>query len=266
MQEITAWDRVLLARRADRPKTMDYIQAIFEEFIELHGDRLYGEDSSIIAGIASLNGIPVTVIGQQKGKTTKENVQRNFGMTNPEGYRKALRFMKQAEKFKRPVITFIDTPGAYPGIGAEERGQAEAIARNLLEMARLKTPILCLIIGEGSSGGALALGVGDRVMMLENAVYSILSPEGFASILYKDASKHEMAAEKMKITAKDLLALGVIDEIIEEPNGGAQNDKPQVFQKVKECLLKNIEVFQKREIEDLVESRYQKFRNIGKYM
>ena len=266
MQEITAWERVLLARKAERPKAMDYISIIFKDFIELHGDRLFGDDKSIVAGIATLNGMPVTVIGQQKGKTTKENMQRNFGMTSPEGYRKALRLMKQAEKFKRPIITFIDTPGAYPGIGAEERGQGEAIARNLLEMARLKVPVLCVVIGEGSSGGALALGVGDSIIMLENAVYSILSPEGFASILYKDASRNELAAEKMKLTAKDLFAFGIVDEIIEEPEGGAQNDIEVVAEALRNCLLQNIEKLSTIEPENLIENRYQKFRKIGKYV
>jgi len=266
MQEITAWDRVLLARRTDRPKALEYIQMIFEDFIELHGDRLYGDDASIIAGIATLEGKPVTVIGQQKGKTTKENMERNFGMTHPEGYRKALRLMKQAEKFQRPIITFIDTPGAYPGIGAEERGQGEAIARNLLEMARLQVPILCVVIGEGSSGGALALGVGDVILMLENAVYSILSPEGFASILYKDASRHKEAAETMKITANDLYQMHIIEEIIKEPEGGAQNNVQEVARHIKESLVRNIEGLCTMEAGELVEKRYQKYRNIGRYV
>ena len=183
----TAWERVQLARQIERPKALDYINAIFDNFIELHGDRNFGDDKSIIGGIAKLQGMAVTVIGEQKGKNVKENMQRNFGMPEPEGYRKALRLMKQAEKFNRPIITFIDTPGAYPGIGAEERGQGEAIAKNMMEMSMLKVPIICIVIGEGSSGGALAIGVGDKVIMLENAIYSILSPEGFASILYKDA-------------------------------------------------------------------------------
>lgn len=217
MSNITAMDKVGLARKSDRPKSLDYINLIFDDFIELHGDRCYSDDKSIVAGIAKINDIPVTVIGQQKGKTTSENIERNFGMTNPDGYRKALRLMKQAEKFGRPIITFIDTPGAYPGIGAEERGQGEAIARNLMEMSRLEVPVICIVIGEGSSGGALALGVGDRIVMLENAVYSILSPEGFASILYKDASKASEAAEKMKITAQDLKEMNIIDKIISEP-------------------------------------------------
>ena len=214
---ITAWEKVKLARELDRPKSLDYIKALFDEFIELHGDRNFGDDKSIIGGIASLEGMPVTVIGEQKGKNVKENMERNFGMPEPEGYRKALRLMKQAEKFKRPIITFIDTPGAYPGMGAEERGQGEAIARSIMEMSRLKVPIICIVIGEGSSGGALAIGVGDKIVMLENAVYSVLSPEGFASILYKDSTKAKEAAENMKMTANDLKKLGIIDKIIKEP-------------------------------------------------
>ena len=231
MSKITAWDRVLLARKSDRPKAQEYINAIFDEFIELHGDRNFGDDKAIIGGIATLDGMPVTVIGEQKGRNAKENIERNFGMPNPEGYRKALRLMKQAEKFNRPVITFIDTPGAYPGMGAEERGQGEAIARSIMEMSSLKVPIICVVIGEGSSGGALAIGVGDKVVMLENAIYSILSPEGFASILYKDSSKAKEAAENMKLTAKDLKELNIIDDVIKEPEGGAQEDFEKVAKK-----------------------------------
>ena len=202
MAKKTAWDIVMLARDSQRPKAKDYIENIVDDFIEFHGDRCFGDDKSIIGGIGKINGNAVTIIGQEKGSSTKEKMERNFGMTNPEGYRKALRLMKQAEKFHRPVITLVDTPGAYPGIGAEERGQGEAIARSLMEMSRLKTPIISIVIGEGSSGGALAIGVGDKIAMLENSVYSVLSPEGFASILYKDATKNKEASEKMKITAK----------------------------------------------------------------
>ena len=198
---ISAWDRVLLARKSDRPKALDYIKYIFDEFMELHGDRLYSDDKAIVGGIAYLDDMPVTVIGEQKGKSTKENMERNFGMPEPEGYRKSLRLMKQAEKFGRPIVTFIDTPGAYPGMGAEERGQGEAIARSMMEMSRLKVPIIAVVIGEGSSGGALAICVSDKIIMLENAIYSILSPEGFASILYKDSSKRKEAAEHMKLTS-----------------------------------------------------------------
>lgn len=260
---LTAMERVQLARKSDRPKALDYINLIFDNFIELHGDRCFSDDKSIVAGIASIDKIPVTVIGQQKGKTTGENLERNFGMTNPDGYRKALRLMKQAVKFDRPIITFIDTPGAYPGIGAEERGQGEAIARNLLEMSRLEVPVICIVIGEGSSGGALALGVGDRIVMLENAVYSILSPEGFASILYKDASKASEAAEKMKITAHELKEMDIIDEIIKEPEGGAQNDVQKVANSIKKYILKSMKELGKMDKKELLDNRYNKFRVIG---
>lgn len=253
--KMDSWDKVLEARNPLRPKTFDYIDNIFDNFIELHGDRLYGDDKSIIGGIATIEDIPVTVIGEQKGKTTNENMLRNFGMPNPEGYRKALRLMKQAEKFNRPIITFIDTPGAYPGIGAEERGQGEAIARNLLEMSKLRIPIICIVIGEGSSGGALAIGVGDKVLMLENSIYSILSPEGFASILYKDSNLYKEAAEKMKITARDLKALGIVDEIIKE------ND---IFANVKNSIIKNLKELNELDKEKLLYNRYKKYRNIGK--
>lgn len=263
MSKITAWDRVLLARKTDRPKALDYIEDIFDEFIEFHGDRLFSDDKSIIGGIGKINKYIVTVIGQQKGKTTKENMERNFGMTNPEGYRKALRLMQQAEKFNRPIITFIDTPGAYPGIGAEERGQGEAIAKNMLEMSRLKVPVICVVIGEGSSGGALALCVGDRILMLENAIYSILSPEGFASILYKDASKSKEAAENMKITAQDLKELEIIDTIIKEPSGGADKDCKKISKTIKKELLKNLKELTKFDTDELLKNRYNKFRKIG---
>ena len=260
---ISAWERVVLARKAERPKSLDYINNIFTNFIELHGDRKFGDDKSIIGGIAELDGMPVTVIGEQKGKNAKENIERNFGMPNPEGYRKALRLMKQAEKFDRPIITFIDTPGAYPGMGAEERGQGEAIARNLFEMSKLKVPTISIVIGEGSSGGALALGVTDIIIMFENAVYSILSPEGFASILYKDASKSQEAAEKMKITSKELKKLGVIDSIVKEPEGGAQEDFEKVCKDLKNMILKDINRLSKKSQEELVEQRYEKYRKIG---
>ena len=253
--KMDSWDKVLEARNPLRPKTFDYIDNIFDNFIELHGDRLYGDDKSIIGGIATIEDIPVTVIGEQKGKTTNENMLRNFGMPNPEGYRKALRLMKQAEKFNRPIITFIDTHGAYPGIGAEERGQGEAIARNLLEMSKLRIPIICIVIGEGSSGGALAIGVGDKVLMLENSIYSILSPEGFASILYKDSNLYKEAAEKIKITARELKALGIVDEIIKE------ND---IFANVKNSIIKNLKELNELDKEKLLYKRYKKYRNIGK--
>ena len=254
--KLTPWERVVLARKADRPKALDYINLIFTDFMELHGDRLFADDKSIIGGIGLLNEIPVTVIGQQKGKTTSENIERNFGMTNPEGYRKALRLMKQAEKFKRPIITFIDTPGAYPGVGAEERGQGEAIAKNIMEMSKLEVPIICIVIGEGSSGG-------DKIVMLENAVYSILSPEGFASILYKDASKAKEAAENMKITAEDLKKLEIIEKIIEEPEEGVtEKTLEKVCTELKKYLKQTILELQKENTEKLLERRYEKFRKI----
>ena len=262
MSKITAWDRVTLARELDRPKALDYLNSLFKDFIELHGDRNFGDDKSIVGGIATLDGKPVTVIGEQKGKNVRENMERNFGMPEPEGYRKALRLMKQAEKFKRPIITFIDTPGAYPGMGAEERGQGEAIAKNLMEMARIKVPIICIVIGEGSSGGALAIGIGDKVVMLENAVYSILSPEGFASILYKDSSKAKEAAENMKMTANDLKKLGIIDKIIKEPENGAQNDFETVINDIKKYLVQNIKKLEELTEKELIEQRYEKFRNM----
>lgn len=260
---MSAWDRVNIARNAKRPKSLDYINKIFTNFIELHGDRNFGDDKSIIGGIAELDGIAVTVIGEQKGKNAKENIERNFGMPNPEGYRKALRLMKQAEKFNRPIITFIDTPGAYPGMGAEERGQGEAIAKNLFEMAKLKVPTISIVIGEGSSGGALALGVTNIIIMLENAVYSILSPEGFASILYKDSSKAPEAAEKMKIISKELKKLGVIDNIVEEPEGGAQEDFDTVCKSLKNIILKDIQRLSNKSQEELIEQRHEKYRKIG---
>lgn len=259
----SAWEIVCMARSADRPKALDYIKNIFTDFIEFHGDRTFGDDKAIVGGIAKLNDISVTVIGEQKGKNAKENIERNFGMPNPEGYRKALRLMKQAEKFKRPIITFIDTPGAYPGMEAEERGQGEAIAKNLFEMSKLKVPTISIVIGEGSSGGALAIGVTDIIIMLENSVYSILSPEGFASILYKDSSKSEQAAENMKITAKELKKLHIIDEIIEEPENGAEEDFEKVCNNLKNILVKNIKELSNLSDDKLVSKRYEKYRKIG---
>lgn len=261
--ELHAWDRVLIARDSERPKSLDYINKIFTDFIELHGDRTFRDDKSIVGGIAKLDEFPVTIIGEQKGKNAKENIKRNFGMPNPEGYRKALRLMKQAEKFGRPIITFIDTPGAYPGIGAEERGQGEAIARNLLEMSRLKVPTISVVIGEGSSGGALAIGMTDKIIMLENSIYSILSPEGFASILYKDSNRAMEAAENMKITARNLKELGIIDNIVDEPDGGAEEDFESVCKTLKNMLLKNIEKLLIMSNEQLLKQRYEKYRKIG---
>ncbi|GAA0116711.1 acetyl-CoA carboxylase carboxyltransferase subunit alpha [Clostridium senegalense] len=260
---MTAWDRVLIARKMERPTALDYINNIFQDFIEFHGDRFYGDDASIVGGIAKFNNIPVTVIAHQKGKNTKENILRNFGMPKAEGYRKALRLMKQAEKFKRPVICLVDTPGAFCGIEAEERGQGEAIARNLFEMSKLKTPIISIVIGEGGSGGALALAVADEVWMLENSIYSILSPEGFASILYKDSNKAKQAAEDMKITSKDLLKLEVIDRIIKEPLGGAHNDLESMCENINKNLQEAISRLKREPIDMLLKQRYFKFRKIG---
>ena len=264
--KITAWDRVTMARDLNRPTALDYIENIFDDFIELHGDRLSKDDKSIVCGLATLNNQTYTIIAEQKGRNTKENIERNFGMPNPESYRKALRFMKQAEKFKRPIITFVDTKGAYPGIEAEERGQGEAIARNLMEMSQLKVPIIVFVIGEGSSGGALAIAVGDHIVMLENAIYSILSPEGFASILWKDGSRAKEAAEIMKLTAKDLYDFNVIDKIINEPKGGAQNDLKKVSEDIKKEILASTKKLTKIKEEELVELRYKKFRNMGEYI
>ncbi|WP_409069077.1 acetyl-CoA carboxylase carboxyltransferase subunit alpha [Clostridium sp. FAM 1755] len=258
-----AWQRVTLARLKERPTALDYINIIFDDFIELHGDRSFSDDQSIVCGIGLLNNKSVTIIAQQKGKNTKDNIKRNFGMPKPEGYRKALRIMKQSEKFKRPIICFIDTPGAFCGIDAEERGQGEAIARNLLEMSRLKTITLSIVIGEGGSGGALALGVADRVMMLENSIYSILSPEGFASILWKDASKAKEAAEVMKITAEDLKEFNVIDKIIKEPSGGAHKNLNKMAEILKENIINEIEILRKYPLDILLDKRYDKFRNMG---
>ncbi|KGO15111.1 acetyl-CoA carboxylase carboxyltransferase subunit alpha [Clostridium botulinum] len=258
-----AWQRVTLARLKERPTALDYINIIFDDFIELHGDRSFSDDQSIVCGIGLLNNKSVTVIAQQKGKNLKDNIKRNFGMPKPEGYRKALRIMKQAEKFKRPVLCFIDTPGAFCGIDAEERGQGEAIARNLLEMSRLKTITLSIVIGEGGSGGALALGVSDRVIMLENSIYSILSPEGFASILWKDASKAKEAAEVMKITAENLKEFNIIDRIIKEPTGGAHKNLNKMAETIKENIINEIEILKEYPLDVLLDKRYNKFRNMG---
>lgn len=265
IRSISVWDKVNVARHKDRPNGKFYIDNIFENFIELHGDRNFGDDKAIIGGIASINNESVTVIAINKGENTKENLERNFGMPNPEGYRKALRLMKQAEKFKRPVICFIDTPGAFCGVGAEERGQGQAIAQNLMEMSRLKTPIISIVIGEGGSGGALALAVADKVLMLEHSIYSILSPEGFASILWEDGSKAKEAAEVMKITAQDLKEFKVIDKVIREPRGGAHKHKIRMALGIKKELLEYIKELKEREIEALLNERYQKFRNIGNF-
>ncbi len=263
--KLSAWQKVKIARLNERPTAMEYIEEVFDDFIELHGDRGYADDHAIVGGLATLNGINVTVIGIQKGRDTKENIYRNFGMPHPEGYRKALRLMKQAEKFNRPVICLVDTPGAYCGIGAEERGQGEAIARNLMEMANLKTPIVSIIIGEGGSGGALALAVADEVWMLEHSIYSILSPEGFATILFKDASRASEAAETMKITSQELLNFGIIDRVIKEPLGGAHKDKAAVCEKMKANLVETVTRLQMDTTESLLTKRYSKFRQMGEF-
>ena len=262
MSKITAWEKVKIAREPDRPTALDYIENIFDDFIELHGDRYFKDDKSIVCGLGNIGKQNYTIVAEQKGRNTKENIERNFGMPNPEAYRKALRFMKQAEKFKRPIITFIDTKGAYPGLGAEERGQGEAIARNLMEMSDLKVPIIAIVIGEGSSGGALAIGVGDKILMLENAVYSILSPEGYASILWKDSTRAEEAAKKMKLTAEDLLELGVIDEVLKEPKGNAKQDVEKMSNIIKKEIIENTKELKKLDMDELTERRYQKFRNM----
>lgn len=264
-ERLTPWDRVYIARHKDRPKAYDYIKQLFPDFIELHGDRFYGDDNAIVTGLANFHDFPVTIIAQAKGKTTEENIKRNFGMANPEGYRKSIRIAKQAEKFKRPIITFVDTAGAYPGKGAEERGQAEAIAQCLLEFSSLKTIVICIVIGEGGSGGALALSVGDRIIMLENSIYSILSPEGFASILWKDDTRAKEASEKMKLTSYDLKSYGIVDEIIKEPLGGAQYDFNSVIRRLDKSILESIKEFQKIRINTLLNKRYEKYRKIGAY-
>lgn len=258
------WDRVQVARHPERPTTMDYINRLFTDFFECRGDRLFGDDAAIVAGIASFHGLPVTVIGHQRGKDTKDNIRRNFGMPHPEGYRKALRLMKQAEKFNRPIISFIDTKGAYPGKAAEERGQSEAIARNLFEMAGLKVPTICIVIGEGGSGGALALGIGNKLLMLENSTYSVISPEGAAALLWKDASLARRAAETMKITAPDLLELGVVDQIIPEVKGGAQNDVEQQAKNIDKYLYDTLKSILSMDKEELVQQRYEKHAKLGK--
>jgi acetyl-CoA carboxylase carboxyl transferase subunit alpha len=260
---LTPWDRVQIARHPQRPTTLDYIERLFTNFFECHGDRCFGDDEAIVGGIADYDGLPVTVIGHQRGKDTKENLRRNFGMPHPEGYRKALRLMKQAEKFSRPIICFIDTKGAYPGKAAEERGQSEAIARNLFEMAGLTVPVVCIVIGEGGSGGALALGVGNHIHMLENSTYSVISPEGAAAILWKDASLAQRAAETMKITAHDLKTLGVIDEIIPEVKGGAHRNADEQAKEIDRVLRASLKQLLALDGEALVEQRYEKFKQMG---
>lgn len=262
---ISPSQKMHLARHHQRPTSLDMIGLIFEDFIELHGDRVFGDDLAVVGGLAKLGGVPVTVIGQQRGKDTKDNIARFFGSAHPEGFRKALRLMQQADKFRRPIVTFIDTKGAYPGITAEERGQSEAIARNLRDMSMLRVPVICVVLGEGGSGGALALGVGNRVLMLENAIYSVISPNGAASILWKDASKADQAAEAMKITAQDLLEMGVIEEIVPEPRGGAHRDYDSTAEAIKAALHRHLEELSNLHPDELVEDRYRKFRKIGEF-
>lgn len=259
------WDRVQIARLQERPTTLDYIPYIFDDFIELHGDRNFRDDPAMIGGIGFLNGQAVTVIGQQRGKDTKDNIYRNFGMAHPEGYRKALRLMKQAEKFNRPIFTFIDTKGAYPGKAAEERGQSESIATNLMEMASLTVPVIAIVIGEGGSGGALGIGIANKVLMLENSTYSVISPEGAAALLWKDSNLAKIAAETMKITAEDIKQLGVIDDVVAEPLGGAHHDIEQQGLAIKDHFVKQLSELSSMSGEEIAQHRFDKFRNIGSY-
>lgn len=264
-KDLSSWQISQLARHPLRPYTMDYINLIFTDFEELHGDRAYADDSPIVGGLARIDGIPVMLIGHQKGRDTAEKVKRNFGMPRPEGYRKALRLMKLAERFKLPILTFIDTPGAYPGVGAEERGQSEAIARNLIEMAELKVPVICTVIGEGGSGGALAIGIGDRVNILQYSTYSVISPEGCATILWKSAEKASEAAEAMGITSESLKEKGLVDQIIEEPVGGAHRDHDAMAKNLKESLLKNLAHLTEIPIDYLLDSRYERLMQYGNF-
>ena len=263
--KISAWERVEIARNPKRKTSLDYIYSIFDEFIELHGDRNFKDDKAIVCGLGKIDNQNFTIIAEQKGRTTKENIERNFGMPNPESYRKAIRFMKQAQKFGRPIITFIDTKGAYPGIEAEQRGQGEAIAKSMFEMARLKVPVISIVIGEGSSGGALAIGVANKIFMLENAIYSILSPEGYSSILWKDPSRYKEAAEKMKLTAKDLYELNIIDKIIPEKNEISEENFSKTSEILKKEIIKEIKKSNKMTSEQILEERYKKFRNITNF-
>jgi acetyl-CoA carboxylase carboxyl transferase subunit alpha len=260
---ISAWQRTQLARHPQRPYTLDFIRLLCTDFSELHGDRAFGDDPAIVGGFARFHGRPVLVVGHQKGRDTKQRVARNFGQAKPEGYRKALRLMKLAAKFGRPILTFVDTPGAYPGLDAEERGQAEAIAVNLRAMSRLPVPIIVTITGEGGSGGALAIAVGDQINMLENSIYSVISPEGCASILWRDASKAELAAEALRITAKDLIEFGIVDEIVPEPEGGAHSDHEAAAQLLEPVLVRALDELTVKSVPELLERRYAKFRRMG---
>ncbi|HSA93951.1 MAG TPA: acetyl-CoA carboxylase carboxyltransferase subunit alpha [Terriglobales bacterium] len=260
-----AWQKTELARHSQRPYTLDYVERVFTDWCELHGDRVFGDDPALVCGLARFHGNEVMVIGHQKGRDTKQRLYRNFGQANPEGYRKALRLMKLAEKFGRPIITLIDTPGAYPGLGAEERGQAEAIARNLREMARIEVPILAVITGEGGSGGALAIAVADRVLMLENAIYSVISPEGCASIMWRDAAKKDLAAQALRITARDLMELECVDEIVPEPEGGAHTNHEDAAVLLDTALWRHFKTVLEMPPAELLESRYQKFRRMAQF-
>lgn len=261
--DLTPWQRIQLARHPQRPFSLDYINSMFTDFTELHGDRNFADDNAMICGIGMLDGISCAVVAQQKGRDTKENLHRNFGMSNPEGYRKALRVMKLAEKFNKPIITFIDTIGAYPGLTAEERGQAEAIARNLFEMSHIKVPIICVVIGEGASGGALGIGVGDKLLMLENSWFSVISPEACAAILFRDSSRGEEAASAMKITADDLKDVGIVDTKIKEPLGGAHMDFEKIISDVKKTILTELKPLMKQDIDTLIDNRVEKYSKIG---
>lgn len=263
---LTPWQKTQLCRHIDRPHALDFIHLIFEDFIELHGDRTFGDDPAVVAGLASLDGRTVAVVGQQKGNNVQELKKRNFGMPHPEGYRKALRVMELGARFKKPIITFVDTPGAYPGVGAEERGQAEAIARNLREMAMLPVPIISTIIGEGGSGGALAIAVADRLLMLEHAVFSVISPEGCAAILWRTKDKAPEAAEALRLTAEDLKELGIIDEIVPEPLGGAHRNPKEAASILKERIVRHLEELDKFSPEELLERRYEKYRRMGVFL
>ncbi|MEO0088101.1 MAG: acetyl-CoA carboxylase carboxyltransferase subunit alpha [candidate division WOR-3 bacterium] len=262
-EKITPWQKVLLARHPQRPYTLDYIERITEDFIELHGDRRFGDDLAIVGGLGKIEDIGCVIVGHQKGRDTKEKLKRNFGMPHPEGYRKALRIMKLGEKYNLPIISFIDTPGAFPGIGAEERGQAQAIAETIKEMSLLTVPIVVVVIGEGGSGGALAIAIGNRVLMMENAIYSVISPEGCASILWRDGSKAEKAAEMLKLTAQDLLKFGIIDEIVKEPLGGAHQNWEEAAAILKEAILRNLRELIKLSKEEILNKRIEKFRRMG---
>jgi acetyl-CoA carboxylase carboxyl transferase subunit alpha len=262
---ITPWQKAQISRHPNRPYTLDYIEAMLTDFLEMHGDRAFADDPAIAGGMAKLEGMPLVVIGHQKGRTTKEKIFRNFGMPNPEGYRKALRLMRYAERFSKPLLTFIDTPGAYPGIGAEERGQGESIARNLSVMSQLRTPIMAVVIGEGGSGGALALGVADRILMLEHSTYSVISPEGCAAILWNNGAKASEAAELLKITAQDLFQMKVIDEVVEEPVGGAHRDPRRAAELLKESVVRNLAEIRNVPIDELIKQRYERLRRIGTF-